>query len=686
MRIELLGFKFTDAIGMEVHHNPWMVAMAFAVAVIASHTAIGMSERCQLADPRRAGFWLAGAALALGGGIWSMHFIAMLALDAGMAVSYDPYMTLLSFSVAVGAAGCAMGISVERRFSWYRLGASGLVLGSGVAAMHYLAMAAMRAQATIAYTPGLFFASILIAVAAAAIATHLATKIRQPHHRLFVAVLMAAGISGMHFAGMAATVIQLHPMASEVGGANQGVLAIAVAGASLGVLLLGMVSIAADRRLTAAAEHEAAVLREANQALRHAAARAEAANKAKTDFLGVVAHEFRTPLNGIIGFSDLIAAHAKLDDEQRQWCELLRSSGHTLSHLVNDLIEYARLDHEDIQLASEPFSLGSALARAIAIARLQADEKGIHLKCEVAPDAGDRVIGDERRVLQIIGNLLSNAIKFTDQGEVGVQMCTEADGSVVISVVDTGPGIAEADLEAIFDRFRTGNAHDARRGGLGLGLAIARRLARAMGGDISCARKPGSGAVFTVRLPLRIPGNGAERGGETLRALVVDDVATNRRLIKACLSQRGHVVDEAASGDDAIDLARRHRYDVILMDLRMPGLNGWQTACRIHELPGSGDVPIIAVSADLAGGGVDAGGQFVGFIPKPLDVRNFAGQVDRLRKFPARPGIGGGGQAGSLERKPAVNDGAAALPVSVATSLRECGGGNRATANLQGRP
>lgn len=269
MTIELAGLCFTSASGLPFSHQPWLVALSYAVAAFASYSALDMTERMHRTGGAARLLWQACAAAALGGGIWAMHFIGMLALTIALPVSYDPFKTLLSLATPIAFAAVGFGIIRHRRSRGAIVAAGGIV-GLGVAVMHYLGMAAMVLPGRIAYDPGLWLLSLAIAVIAATAALWLSTRIHRPRERAIAALVMAVAVCGMHYTGMGALVVQFDPLLMAAAdeamaeGVSSGPLAAVVAIATSSLLLLALVSTAADRRITAAVAHEAAALRTAN--------------------------------------------------------------------------------------------------------------------------------------------------------------------------------------------------------------------------------------------------------------------------------------------------------------------------------------------------------------------------------------------------------------------------------------
>jgi len=504
-------------------------------------------------------------------------------------------------------------------------------------------------------------------------------------------------------------------------------------------------------------------------------AAAEAGDRAKSEFLATIGHELRTPLNGILGMTRLLLA-GRLEDEQRAQAETVRESGEALLTLINDLLDYSRLEAGRVELEQIAFDPQEIVKGVVVLLAPRAFAKRISVAFHVSPRVPTQLVGDPARLRQVLLNLVGNAVKFTEAGSIGVAADRDEGGRLLIEVSDTGIGIAPQVRDRLFDRFSQADASISRRyGGSGLGLAICRRLVEIMGGDISVESEVGVGSQFRVRLPMKAvvgnatkvaeptprfegrqalvvanegpartlllrqladwgisgdacatadaairllsssrrhdfavlddfvpqtelrplfermrrqasfppgivmlsggvsllpdaipdgvaviakpclpsslartvagvlvgePQNGADTaedgGGRSgLSILVVDDVPTNQRLAAALLGLAGHKVDVAANGDQAIAAARARAYDVILMDLEMPVIDGLTAAAAIRALPGAAArVPIVAMSAHSPseyGERARAAGM-VDFLTKPIDADDLLRTVQRVAR------------------------------------------------------
>jgi predicted ATPase/signal transduction histidine kinase/CheY-like chemotaxis protein/HPt (histidine-containing phosphotransfer) domain-containing protein len=358
--------------------------------------------------------------------------------------------------------------------------------------------------------------------------------------------------------------------------------------------------LAAARNKAIAEEEEA---RQARQA-------AEAADQAKSRFLAVVGHEIRTPMNGILGMLQMLDG-GRLESQQRRYLEIAADSGKTLLSLIDGIFDYARLEAEGETLDIHDFDLNRLMSGAGELIRPQANAKQLAIELTIRPQTPLRLRGDPNRLSRVIINLLGNAVKFTPSGridvEVGVVPADSANGLMLhFTVADTGIGIAPEMHERIFTDFVQADDSIARRfGGTGLGLAISRRIAKLMGGTLRVESAIGAGSTFRLAVPIAL----AEAAGATTAAstrsmsvLVADDDPVNRTVAAGLLSRLGHRVALVDSGLAAVDAAAGADFDVVVMDLHMPRVDGIEATRRIRALPGGRhhDIPVLALTADLS--------------------------------------------------------------------------------------
>ncbi len=393
----------------------------------------------------------------------------------------------------------------------------------------------------------------------------------------------------------------------------------------------------------------------AEEALRAGRDQARAASKAKSDFIAVMSHEVRTPLNAIMGSVELLK-RGPSGTEAMEMIELIEEAGRGLLAIVNDLLDVSRIEAGKLEISPAPTDIASLVTRAVEFWGPQASDKGLALK--VACEAGDNpeLMLDAGRIRQIVGNLLSNAIKFTDMGEVSVHLSLQpAPGGRVqatISVRDTGPGVPEAEADRIFLAFEQARG-DASRGGAGLGLFISRRLARMMGGDLTLEPSESGGSHFRLTLAADradgslgrdAPRDPEDASWEGLHVLCVDDNENNRRIAELLLGEMGFQVTLAASGAEAVDLCGLQPFDLILMDIVMPDMNGIETLQQMrsdsHSL--NRTTPAIALTAKLSPSDLTSylAAGFEGVSGKPIEIAALAREAARVLEMRASRATG----------------------------------------------
>jgi CheY-like chemotaxis protein len=355
----------------------------------------------------------------------------------------------------------------------------------------------------------------------------------------------------------------------------------------------------------------------------------------KTQFLVSLDHEIRTPLTGILGMADLLM-ETPLNGEQKQYLSTVRVCAEDLLSIINTTLEYSQLATGQAKVLPAEFHLPESLRSTVAPYTAKAWMKGLRLVCRLAPGLPEIAIGDVRRIRQVLAHVIENAIKFSERGriDVGAEGASENGAfRLVLKVRDTGMGIPQDKLKTIFESFRQLDGGLARsHTGLGLGLSVAHALVQLMGGELTVTSEVERGTTFSVVIPLGLPADRTStqlppterRGnGRRCRILMVEDDSVARKIVTHVLGRHAHDVECASSGPEALRMASSGAYDLILMDIQMPGMDGLETAAKVRALQGYASVPVVALTAGSGDENrrlcLESGMR--GFVSKPVQAR-----------------------------------------------------------------
>ena len=570
---------------MHQHYHSGLVLVSLVVAILASYTALTLALRIRVATPGSAYAWLLGGGLVMGIGIWAMHFLGMLAMALPIEITYDVSITLLSLIIAIVVSTFALRIASRESVGALPLAAAAIAMGMGICSMHYVGMAAIEIAPPIRYS----FAWVAISFAIAMIASFAALGIAFArraegwwrYHRALGAAGMGVAICGMHYAGMIAARFPEHALAGGGSMMSKPWLAGSVATITLFVLVAALLVSFIEARAAAQAARMRASLAEANET-----------SRAKDEFLAMLGHELRNPLASITNAVHLLGRAAPGGGDWRLAYDVIARQSSHLVRMADDLLDVGRTVAGKISLERQPLDLHLAVGHALSALKAAGKTAGRHVDYR-GNDTGSSswVNADRTRIEQVLSNLVSNAVKHTAEGGRIALRVTASGGEVVLTVADDGAGMDAETAARAFELFYQARREpDRRRDGLGLGLTLARRIVELHGGTIGGASDgPGKGATFTVRLPaIAAPRTAAAAGAQAAsraarQVVIVEDSADARLSLQMLLEGEGHTVHTAIDGPSGLDTIMQVQPDVALVDIGLPGLDGYGLAERLRS-------------------------------------------------------------------------------------------------------
>jgi len=655
----VVGIRFDEgAIGAPFAYDQSLVVLSFFIGVIASYAALEAAERLRGAS-RGGHVWHAVSSIVLGGGIWSMLAIAMLAFATPLKRGYDPVMAALSGVAIVAAAALAfwiMRVSAARgRVSWIYVALGGIVLGGGLAATLYTGIDAVRVAGEVVYKPALFATSVVIALAISAATLWLAFSATRWWQRGIAAIAMAAAFSGMYRIGIAASAIVDTGARVPAGFAvSEPIAAAWIALGAAGAVMIALIAVFFDRRSDQNAAYEAvrvrkevaertASLQATATQLDAALAHAEQASAAKSDFLAGMSHELRTPLNSILGFSHLLTSgktFEPLTPNQAGAVQQIEQAGRHLLLLIDDVLDLSRVESGRVPLSIESVELAPLIEEAASMLQPTAISANVTVHTDAA-FRGLFVRADRRRLLQVLINLLSNGIKYNKQGGSVSVSCHDIDGEARIIVNDTGVGIPAQYLGEVFEPFSRLSQDRSAIVGSGVGLALCRRLIQAMRGFIRVDSQEGKGSTFTITLPVAAE---TERAAPNLplraTVLYIEDNPASVLLMRHVMKEVADVELVVATGArEGLELARGLKPGLILLDINLPEMDGYEVLKALRTDDNTTDIPVFAVTANALPRDLERGvaAGFDHYITKPLDIPQFIAAVDLILAQPPVP-------------------------------------------------
>ncbi|WP_258171468.1 response regulator [Paenibacillus sp. R14(2021)] len=617
---------------MHGSYDSVLVIFSYLVAVVASYTVLDLAGRISTSRGRNRWLWLLFGAVAMGMGIWSMHFVGMLALSFTVPVAYNLWLVFISVLVAIAASFAALHIVGGSRFGLRQLLSGGFLLAAGISAMHYIGMAAM--QVDITYDPLYFALSIVIAIAASNAALWLSFYFRKEGgigdvwKKIGSGLIMGAAVVGMHYTGMLAASFHMGTKMGMASGQmlEQKWLAYFISGGTLFTLGMSLLGIYISNRfsykdneiqeksneiyminleLRQLNDNLEELVTERTAQLERAHDEAIEANRVKSQFLANMSHELRTPLNAIIGYSEMLKEEAEDLGEVTFVEDLgkISKAGNHLLALINDILDISKVEAGKMEMYYETCDLEEMVQDVLTTVQPLIVSNGNRL--ETSAVQGE-ITTDMTKLRQILINLISNAGKFTKEGTISLDVFRESRASqegYAFRIKDTGIGMTTEQVEKLFQPFTQADSSTTRKyGGTGLGLAISQSFSSLMGGSISVESEMGAGSAFTCWLPVS-PSSSETISPQAVEyeavemnhasILLIDDEPYNQQLMRRYFAKEGWTMAFAESGEEGLRLSKKLRPKVICLDILMPGMDGWSVLSALKNDPELRDIPVV---------------------------------------------------------------------------------------------
>ncbi len=608
--LSILGMDFiTSDVELEQQlvgqYNYWLVLYSLFIAWIGSFAGLNVVTSMRSADTMRARhYWLLIGSLSMGCGIWSMHFVGMLAFRLPVPAHHVMSITAISVVPAVIASGMALFVLCRKEFNWLNTCIGGIFLGTGIAIMHYVGMAAMRGEFILVFRPGIFALSGVVAVALAIISLN----VRRLEHRLgnvdgykrllISSPIMGLAITGMHYMGMQASEFYAAPALSNVvNNMSHESMTIIIVALTLFLSLLAVLSTTINKMFLK---------------LNKTAILAEEAVQAKSEFLARMSHEIRTPMNAIIGMTRL-ARKTDLTPKQTDYISKISLASNKLLGIINDILDFSKIEAGKLEIENIEFSIDELRTSVCGVIESEAKEAGLDFEFNVSPQVPALLRGDPLRINQILINLASNAVKFTKKGLVIISLDATRNGdkiSLQFSVRDSGIGMSEEEVSLLFMSFSQADSSITRKfGGTGLGLAICKQLCELMQGQIWVDSRPGLGSTFSFTVQTELVEDVRESRVylQQLKVLVVDDDSATLQILIEMLAEFSFNADSAISGKIALAMLEQATsdktpYDIVLIDWQMPDMSGVELVQIIRSNVHISKVPkLLMISAHSRG-------------------------------------------------------------------------------------